>query len=267
MRSRSFLVYQLPNHLKHQLIDNVTCNSVQNLLTSSIFCLQIYGFLSFWTKLSTEVKVALNVARWISASGGLPAVLPEKVYPDVDKLALAGHSRGGKAAFTLALANNAAPDDPTFKALIGIDPSAGMGVSCRIAPNILDYVPRSLDMSVPVAIVGAGLSNQWFCMFPPFAANGVNHSEFFNESKPPACYFRAKNYGHCDMMDDKAASLASLMMKSGKGSRELMRKTVAGVVVAFLEAYLDGQENNLTAIVDKPSVAPISLDPVIYVQN
>ncbi|GFP80026.1 chlorophyllase-1 [Phtheirospermum japonicum] len=230
-----------------------------------------------------EIKKAAQVTQWLST--GLPLVLPEKVNGDIDKLALSGHSRGGKTAFALALAlgktdqksrknkpptrnNNATI--PKFKALIGVDPVAGTSPSSLPAPKILQYIPRSFDISIPVSVIGSGYGNQPLGMIPPTAPDGVNHSEFYNESKPPACYFLAKDYGHCDMLNDKLDRMASIirgMCKSGAGPRDLMRKSVGGVVIAFLESYLGGDEEDLNAVVGDPSIAPITLDPVIYVKE
>ncbi|MCD7451501.1 hypothetical protein HAX54_012284 [Datura stramonium] len=216
---------------------------------------------------SDEVKKAAKVTEWLSK--GLSSVLPEKVQPDLLKLAISGHSRGGKIAFSLALGyGNSTPTPLKFQALIGIDPVAGNSPTCRLAPKILQYIPRSFDQSIPVAVIGAGLSNQRaHGIFPPFAPNGVNHSEFFNESKPPCYYFLAKDYGHTDMLNDNMAALASLVSKSGKGSKELLRKAIGGIVVAFLEAKLGGQVDSLNDIVKTPSLAPITLDPLISLTN
>ncbi|PIN10979.1 Chlorophyllase [Handroanthus impetiginosus] len=211
---------------------------------------------------------------------GLPLVLPEKVNPDISNIALSGHSRGGKTAFALALGRldkkshkkkkpsiRDNPNLPPFKALMGIDPVAETAPSSRPPPRILEYIPRCFNLSVPVAVIGTGYGNRSLGPMPPFAPDGVNHSEFFNESKPPACYFLTKEYGHCDMLDDWIANYLRFICKSGTGSRDLMRKSVGGIVVAFLRTYLGGDEKDLDAIVNDPSVAPIILDPVIYVKE
>lgn len=78
-------------------------------------------------------------------------------------------------------------------------------------------------------------------------------------------YFLAKDYGHTDMLDDFAARVCSFFVKSGKGPKDLMRRSVGGIVVAFLEAKLKGNPKDFNAIVDDPSIAPILLDPVISV--
>ncbi|KAL3620410.1 hypothetical protein CASFOL_035322 [Castilleja foliolosa] len=169
-----------------------------------------------------EIKKAAQVTQWLST--GLLLVLPEKVNGDIEKLALSGHSRGGKTAFALALgetgqksrknkppAKNKNATTPNFKALIGVDPVAGSSPSNREEPKILKYIPRCFDMSIPVSVIGSGYGNQPLGLFPPTAPDGVNHSEFYNESKPPACYFLAKDYGHCDMLNDKLDTTASFI--------------------------------------------------------
>ncbi|PHU16457.1 hypothetical protein BC332_17662 [Capsicum chinense] len=139
---------------------------------------------------SDEVKRAAKVTEWLGK--GLISVLPEKVQPDLLKLAVSGHSRGGKIAFALALLHgNSTPTPLKFQALVGIDPVA----------------------------------------------------------------------------DDEIAYIASLVSKSGKGSKELLRKAVGGIVVTFLEAKLGGQVDFLNDIVKTPSLAPITLDPVIALLN
>ncbi|KAK4351454.1 hypothetical protein RND71_030767 [Anisodus tanguticus] len=207
----------------------------------------------------------------------LDSILPEKVLPDLLKVAVSGHNRGGKTAFALALAyesgRNASQEQQPplkFSAILGIDPVAGSSrPSCLCSPNILQFIPYSFDQSIPVAVFGTGLSNQRaYGVCPPGAPNGVNHAEFFNESKPPCYYFMAKDYGHTDMLDDRMAALMCMIMKSGKGSKDTLRRTIGGIFVAFLKAYLEGQADDLINIVESPNIrAPITLDPVISIEE
>ncbi|KAL0460981.1 UNVERIFIED_CONTAM: Chlorophyllase-2, chloroplastic [Sesamum latifolium] len=233
--------------------------------------------------MTEEVRRAAQVTDWLPT--GLPLLLPEKVNPDIDNLALAGHSRGGKTAFALALGRTEGKSrkkkarsirdivvDVTqpskFKAVIGVDPVAGSSPSNRPQPHILEYIPRCFNMSIPVAVIGSGYGNQSLGLLrPPCAPDGVNHSEFFNESKPPACYFLAKDYGHGDMLDEWYANMMSYMCKSGTGPRDLMRRSVGGIVVAALKSYLGSSDDDLNAIVHDPTTAPATLDPVIYVKE
>lgn len=50
-----------------------------------------------------EVKKAKKVVKWLSKNK-LESFLPDKVLPDLLKVGVSGHSRGGKTAFALALA-------------------------------------------------------------------------------------------------------------------------------------------------------------------
>lgn len=215
--------------------------------------------------MNDEMKTTANVTNWVAA-GGLKTCLPQNVKSDLSKAALMGHSRGGKIAFGLALGHY--PTSLTFKALLGLDPVAGPTPPVWVEPNIFSYIPRSFNVSIPVAVIGTGLSNQSKGVFiPPLARDGYNHSEFFNESKPPCCYFLAKDYGHCDMLNDANLGLASLVCRSGEGCKEKMRRGVGGVVVSFLDAYLGGECKTLEGIVAAPHLAPITFDPVIYVKE
>jgi chlorophyllase len=78
---------------------------------------------------------------------GLHYLLPPQVQPNMKKLGLAGHSRGGKAAFALVLEK--AATSLKFSALIGIDPVDGLGKGLQTPPPVLTYVPHSFDLYMP----------------------------------------------------------------------------------------------------------------------
>ncbi|GJU83450.1 chlorophyllase, alpha/beta hydrolase fold protein [Tanacetum coccineum] len=217
-----------------------------------------------------DVEDAAETANWIHTDNGqnLQLVLPHDVSPDLDNVALAGHSKGGKAAFALALGH--AQTSLKFKALIGLDPVAGRDNSNRLEPKTLNYIPHDFNLAMPVALIGTGLGDDSFCgCIPPSAPWGCNHPFFFNECKPPSCYFVARDFGHLDMVDDWLVRLAGMFIcKTGKGSKDDMRRACGGIFVAFLKAYMFHNADDLTAIIDSPnSVAPIKLDPVLWLQS
>lgn len=172
--------------------------------------------------------------------------------PNLSKLVLAGHSRGGKAAFALALKRVEAKLDLKFSALIGVDPVDGMGKGEQTPPPVLTYIPRSFDINMPVMVIGSELGElKRNPLFPPCAPKGVNHEDFFTECNKPACYFVAKDFGHLDMLDDDTKGIRGkstyCLCKNGK-AREPMRRFVGGIMVAFMRAYVEGDNRELIAI-------------------
>ncbi|KAL5561740.1 hypothetical protein UlMin_031487 [Ulmus minor] len=195
---------------------------------------------------------------------------PRKCHARLNQGSSTGHSRGGKAAFALALGITS-KTSLNFSVLVGIDPVAGTQ-AFRTKPYILTCVPHSLDLSIPVAVIGTGLGpEQENCMSPPCAPEGLNHEEFFKESKLPCVHFFVKDYGHMDMLDDDPPGvrrqLADCMCKNGLGSRDPMRRFVGGIVVAFLRAYLGGDDEDLIAIVGDPSLSPAKLEDVLVLRE
>uniref|UniRef100_A0A7N0TU35 Chlorophyllase n=1 Tax=Kalanchoe fedtschenkoi TaxID=63787 RepID=A0A7N0TU35_KALFE len=178
-----------------------------------------------------EIDSAAEIACWFPK--GLKHFLPQKIQPDLSKLALSGHSRGGKVAFALALRKTMLK----FSALIGIDPVDGLG---EVKKN---------------------------AVFPPCAPSGVNHWDFYIECKSPACYFVAKDYGHLDMLDDKTRGIRGAasycLCMSGK-SREPMRRFVGGAIVAFMKSYLGGEPEHLMLLKNQDIAAPLELQQVHF---
>lgn len=213
-----------------------------------------------------EIKSTAAITNWLSE--GLQGFLPANVRPNLSKLGLAGHSRGGKTAFGLALRK--AATKLKFSALIGIDPVDGMDKGKQTPPPVLTYIPHSFDLDMGVMVIGSGLGEmKRNPLFPPCAPKGVNHEDFFNECRKPACYFVVKNYGHLDMLDDETKGIRGkatyCLCKNGK-CREPMRSFVGGIVVAFLKAYLGGDSSHLMAVRDGHEAAPVELQTVQFLE-
>ena len=213
-----------------------------------------------------DIAAAAKVTDWLPE--GLPSVLPTGVEADLSKLALAGHSRGGHTAFSLALgyAKTNTSGLLKFSALIGLDPVAGTGRSSQLPPAILTYEPSSFDIAVPVLVIGTGLGDEREnALFPPCAPVEVNHAEFYRECRAPCYHLVTKDYGHLDMLDDDAPKLVTCLCKEGNTCKDVMRRTVAGIMVAFLKAVMgEDEDGDLKAILQHPGLAPTTLDPVEY---
>ncbi|KAL6848644.1 hypothetical protein ACP4OV_021227 [Aristida adscensionis] len=221
-----------------------------------------------------DIAAAAELTVWLAE--GLQHVLPNGVKPDLSKLALAGHSRGGHTAFALVLGHGDTKN-LKFSAIIGVDPVAGQDESSQISPKILTGDPSSWNIGMPALVIGTGLGDDpkkitipWIPFLhwelPACAPKNVNHWDFYNECKPPCYYFVTEDYGHLDMLDDDAVNFITFMMsqvcKKGTGPKDLMRRTVAGIMVAFLKAKLNKEEGDLEAILKVPNLAPAKLDPV-----
>ncbi|KAK2980644.1 hypothetical protein RJ640_011452 [Escallonia rubra] len=216
---------------------------------------------------TAEIQSTAAVTNWLP--DGLDDSLPPDVHPNLSRLALSGHSRGGKAAFALVL--NKVPKSATslkFSALIGVDPVDGMDKGKQTPPPVLSYIPRSFDLHMPVLVIGSGLGDvKKNPLFPACAPKGVNHKEFFSECREPACHLVARDFGHVDMLDDDTKGIRGkasyCLCKNGK-SREPMRRFVGGITVAFLRAYLEGNSSDLMAIRDRHELAPLELQEVEF---
>lgn len=199
---------------------------------------------------SDEIKSTATITDWLSK--GLQQVLPLHVQPKLSKIGLAGHSRGGKTAFALALQK--AATTLRFSAIIGVDPVDGMDKGKQTPPPVLTYVPHSFDLDMAAMVIGSGLGEiRRNPLFPPCAPKGVNHEDFFRECQKPACYFVVKDFGHLDMLDDETRGIRGkathCLCMNGK-SREPMRRFVGGIMVAFMKAYLGTDNSDLMAIRD-----------------
>ncbi|KAF9605058.1 hypothetical protein IFM89_013728 [Coptis chinensis] len=211
-----------------------------------------------------EIKSVALITDWLS--NGLQNVLPSKVQPNLSKLAIAGHSRGGKVAFALALGHT--NTSLKYSVVMGIDPVDGMGKGNQTPPAVLTYIPQSFDLNMAALVIGSGLGEtRKNPLFPPCAPKGVNHEDFFNECRSPACYFVVKDYGHMDMLDDDTRGVRGkasyCTCKNGK-TREPMRTFVGGLIVAFLKAYLKDDYSNLMAIRNRREMAPVELKCVDF---
>ncbi|CAN6177816.1 unnamed protein product [Urochloa humidicola] len=110
----------------------------------------------FVTDDTKDITAAAKVTDWLTK--GLPSVLPNGVKSNFSKLVLAGHSRGGHTAFSLALGYG--KTNLKFSALIGLDPVAGSGKSSQISPEILTYEPSSFNIAMPILVIGTGLGEE-----------------------------------------------------------------------------------------------------------
>jgi chlorophyllase len=179
-----------------------------------------------------EIRDAIHVLKWIQAniecalSLGVP-----KTKPDLSKLALVGHSRGGKVVFSMGIQLNGTIPIST---IIGLDPVDGDRQGIQTDPPVLTFKANTLNMTVPTLIVGTRGGSENWPLFPPCAPENVSHNEFYKDLIEPVYHFVvAKKYGHVDFLDDAVCGLTRLECIGTVGSRARMSR-FAGVILVVL---------------------------------
>lgn len=204
-----------------------------------------------------EIDDAEAIFNWLP--DGLSYYLPDEVLPDMENVAIAGHSRGGKVAFGSALRLAAQNTKIRLSALVGIDPVDGTGRGHQTKPPILTYEPHSFDLHCPTLVIGSGLGPKWDLLIPPCAPEGVSHREFFSECSSPSYHFVASEFGHMDFLNDDAGPL-TCFCKNGV-AREPMRRFSGGIMVAFLDAFLRNDSEAFNHLFLHPEDAPVIIEP------
>jgi chlorophyllase len=176
-----------------------------------------------------ETCDAIHVLFWIQAS--LESKLSQKfpkIKPDLSKLALVGHSRGGKVVFGMGTMGKNGTI-PKVSAIIGLDPVDGNERGIQTKPHVLTLNENTLNLEVPTLVVGTGLGpNTWPCGLFAFAPKSVSHDQFYSDLTEPVFHFVAEDYGHMDFVDD--ASLWPGIFRS----RTPMRQFAGVILVAFV---------------------------------
>ncbi|KAK9699062.1 hypothetical protein RND81_08G150200 [Saponaria officinalis] len=254
--------FEIPNYEYTQLFNFIASHGI------IVVAPMLYENFKFPPSHQAEIDDAANVANWLSSNLNMPKpgnptfhILPDNVTANFSNFIASGHSRGGKTAFALVLGlTKTTTLDTKISGLISLDPVAGLSIwpfiKLPTEPYILTNVKNSIELMIPTMIIGTGLGGS--C-----APRGLNHDEFFRESKLGS-HFVATDYGHCDMLnDDVFATLGRMLCGSVKrGSYDGMRRTVGGLFVAFLDAYFKGRPESYNIVLSNPSVAPVKLHPV-----
>jgi chlorophyllase len=206
-----------------------------------------------------EIRDAIHVLKWIQANieCALSVGLPE-TKPDLSKLALVGHSRGGKVVFSMGIQLNGTIPIST---IIGLDPVDGDRQGIQIDPAVLTFKENTLNMTVPTLIVGTRSGSENWPLFPPCAPQNVSHNEFYKDLIEPVYHFVvAKESGHMDFLDDAVCELTRLECMGTVGSRARMSRFAGGVVAAFLQAIAGNNPCYFNYALTNYTSAPVILE-------
>ncbi|KAG6541370.1 hypothetical protein Mapa_017239 [Marchantia paleacea] len=207
---------------------------------------------------SNEISYAAAVVDWYPKNLA-DALLREKtllslrIKPNLEKLVLVGHSRGGKVAF--GLATEFCKTSLPYSAIVGLDPVDGVLENTSLKPQVLPYQPNSLHLKYPTMIIGAALGPIGLPLMPPCAPKGVNHEAFFEDSSPAAVHFVVEDYGHMDFLDDSVWTTSTMLCTRGR-TRGPMRRFSGGIAIGFLEAVLFNNTKAFNYYLENPRQVP-----------
>ena len=209
-----------------------------------------------------EINDTRGILSWLPTGLG-PALRPwTAARPDFTKIALVGHSRGGKVVFGVALnVTNSSVSVPGFSAVVGLDPVDGAGRNWptgQLKPAVLKHESGSLDVGVASLVVGTGLGPTGFQQCAP---QDFGHKFFYGDVAPPAFHFVVPKQGHMDFCDCSGISNLCWLCADKPSTRPQMHKFAAGIVVAFLQDALLHNSTAFDAAYEHFDQAPVALDP------
>ncbi|WP_420121848.1 chlorophyllase/cutinase-like alpha/beta fold protein [Nakamurella sp.] len=136
-------------------------------------------------------------------------------------LHLAGHSRGGQAAWRATGLLAAAGCGPA--SLVVIDPVDGAGRN----PTVPTSTAMPVSWAVPTLVLGAGVEGR--CAPAP-----VNHRQFARAA-PAARHLVVEGLGHADLLDGRSRSFGRRLCGGGPDP-DAARGVLAAVLLAWIEA-------------------------------
>ncbi|GAB4304604.1 MAG: hypothetical protein Kow0097_01730 [Candidatus Bipolaricaulota bacterium] len=166
--------------------------------------------------------------------GALPPAAAERgVSLDPERIALAGHSLGGKLSFLVAA------EVPTVRAVAGLDPVDGGAPGTDDPIRFPRAADRMAEITVPKLVLGAERGGEArFGM--PCAPRDANYARLFESATSQAWEITQLGAGHMDYLDDPNCGLACAVCVPGDDPA-LARTMAHGYLVLFFRAHLRGE--------------------------
>lgn len=185
-----------------------------------------------------EAAEAIEVMNWVQSR--LSEV--SGVSADTSRLGLAGHSRGGKVAWTIAAR---APE--RVVSIAGLDPVDGTGGPMGGQDRV---VQGPGQFNLPSLVVGLSLGDAPV-LGSSCAPAGDNHLQFYEASGSPAWHVIALGAGHQDLMDaDRAGCGLPCRVCPAGEKQSATRILVAGLMSAFFRGSLQGDADAFAYLSD-----------------
>lgn len=155
---------------------------------------------------------------------------------DADRIAVLGHSRGGKVAVMVAAA------EPRIDAALLLDPVNGCGPGSPYSATCPDVRGPSLagSLAMPVGVMGE--TNNATGGFMPCAPTAQNYQTIY-DALPAATWAVEWTFTGADHMDftDDGGGTAGAFCPDGPGDDAVIRADVRTLVVAFMRRHLGGE--------------------------
>lgn len=154
---------------------------------------------------------------------------------DAERVAVLGHSRGGKVAVMVAAA------DARIDAALLMDPVNGCGPGTPYSPDCPDVTSPAIAGAISVAVGVMGETNNASDGFMPCAPQDQNYATIFDALTMSswAVEWTFTGADHMDFTDD-GGGFAGSFCPDGPGDDDAIRSEVRAMAVAFVRRHLLG---------------------------
>lgn len=184
-----------------------------------------------------QAEYLVSVMDWITTAGAA-AEGPLAGRVDPERIAMAGHSLGGKLAL-LATAN-----DPRPRVVFGVDPVDAPGGPLQpVNDDYPSVAPERMgDIAVPVGLVGETVNAtcQGFAC-QACAPEADNFAQYAAAAVTPTFTFEIVGANHVSFLDDPNCGLFCSVCSPGTDAPEVTRRLTQRYLTAFLQVYVAGQ--------------------------
>lgn len=206
----------------------------------------------------TQLKeILMALIDWIESYND-DAAHPLSDAIDPERIAVAGHSLGGKIAFLTAT------EDTRIKAIMGIDPvDAQGGPFPRPESDFPSVTPELMDLIMVPSIVLGETTNATcegaFCQ--ACAPEADNFQQYFVHAVAPTIEIEMVNANHMSFLDNPNCGTACDLCPSGADDPTVTRRLSHGYLTAFLNVVLKSDMQSATYL--DGSRIPLGLDPAL----
>ena len=158
---------------------------------------------------------------------------------DFARLALAGHSMGGKISFLVSTV------DARPKAIVGFDPVDAAGGPVAVDPKDYPSVTpeRMIDVKVPFLVVGETTNSTGGLLGQACAPAADNYQQYFDNAESPAIAFTFAGANHFSWLDDPNCLFICASCDKGSDDPAVTKSLTWRFTVAFLQVVLNDDDS------------------------